>query len=87
MVVAAMVVAVEALAADLLVGVVPVGPTALPSRWELPLEQAAQAWVRTTWEHAAQLGRTVHALRAHRSARKATGELLMTVDPEEWLAP
>ena len=76
-----------ALPASEVVGVVPVGPTALPSRWELPLEQAAQAWVRTTWEHAAQLGRTVHALRAHRSARKATGELLMTVDPEEWLAP
>ncbi|WP_374929624.1 primosome assembly protein PriA [Kytococcus sedentarius] len=84
---AAMVELSAALPASEVVGVVPVGAAALPSRWELPLEQAAQAWVRTTWEHAAELGRTVHALRAHRSARKARGELLMTVDPEEWLAP
>lgn len=76
-----------AVTASELVGPVPVGPGALPVRWELPVEQASQAWVRTAWEHHRSLARSVHDLRAHRSARKASGELLMTVDPQEWLAP
>ncbi|WP_462417666.1 primosomal protein N' family DNA-binding protein [Kytococcus sp. Marseille-QA3725] len=70
------------------VGPVPVGPAALPARWEgLEPDQASQAWVRTGWEHHGVLARRVHDLRAHRSARKAQGQLLMTVDPEDWVAP
>lgn len=69
------------------VGPVPVSGRGLPARWELPVEQASQAWVRAPWERHADLARTVHDLRAHRSARRASGELLLTVDPEEWVAP
>lgn len=77
-----------ALDAAEVVGPVPVGAAALPSRWDdLDPEQAAQAWVRVPWAHHAELARTAHDLRAHRSARRATGQLVMTVDPEDWVAP
>lgn len=68
-------------------GPVPVGVGAIPARWGLEPEEAAQAWVRAPHAEHEELARAVHHLRAHRSARRAGGHLLVTVDPDEWLAP